>query len=128
MCFYVVSTYEFFCTIELRSNSLYPPSTSNLLLPPDNHNSQDHRSTDHKKQFFSMQEQKKVPSRQLPLLLRPAPSHHVDCYDQSAVASVTSTTRSLEHVLVLRPAPSRRLQLKRERERGTKKIHAFFLC
>ena len=44
--FYVVSTHEFFYTIELRSNSLHPPSTSNFLLPPDNHKSQDHRSTD----------------------------------------------------------------------------------
>ena len=44
--FYTVSTHEFFYTIELRSNNLDPPSTSSLLLPSDNHKSQDHRSTD----------------------------------------------------------------------------------
>ena len=33
--FYAVSTYEFFCTVELKSNSLHPLSTSSLLLPPD---------------------------------------------------------------------------------------------
>ena len=105
-----------------------PPSSFYLQPSSTSRQSQITRSQIHISQetFFYMKGQKKVPSRQLPLLLRPTPSRHVDCYNQSAVDFVTSTTRFLEHVPVLRPVPSRRLQLKRERERGKKSI--YFLC
>ena len=48
--FYAVSTHEFFCTIELRSNSLHPSSTFNLQPSSISRQSQITRSQIHRSQ------------------------------------------------------------------------------
>ena len=48
--FYAVLTHEFFCTIELRSNSLHPPSTSSLQPSSTSRQSQITRSQIHRSQ------------------------------------------------------------------------------
>ena len=57
--FYAVSTHEFFCTIELRSNSLHPPSTSSLQPSSTSRQSQITGSQIHKSQetIFSIERQ-----------------------------------------------------------------------
>ena len=145
--FYAVSTHEFFYTIELRSNNLHPPSTSSLLLPLDNHKSQDYKSTDPhitRNNFFSMQGQEdKMRSAQLTHRAPPPTgrisrfstcslieivwSHDsvgaVRCRDEPRM-SIKRWVRKDAHTQRNARVPSGRLKRERERER---KSMCFFM-
>jgi len=117
---------NFFCTIGLRFNSLHLSYTSNLQPSSTYRQSQITRSQIFRSQeifFFYARTKKKFPVGNKGNCKHQGGASSVGPERVIGVASVTSTTRSLECY----PATSTlsRRRFKRERERR-KKIHVFF--
>ena len=125
--FYAVSIHDFFCTVELRSNNLHPPSTFNLQSSSTYRQSQITRSQIHRSQEtnFFYARKKRFPVDSRGNCKHQGGASSVGPERVSGVASVTSTTRSLECYPTMSTRPRR--QLKRERERGKKYMFFFLL-